>query len=83
MNESNQNNIQSVQAVMPPSAQRKKQRPAVTRDMLNHRLFLTVREFGELASVPPQTVYVLARRGQIPGVRRFGNGIRIAVSALM
>lgn len=44
---------------------------------------LTVRETAALLRVERKTIYELAARGELPGVRRLGRLIRISRSAVM
>jgi excisionase family DNA binding protein len=44
---------------------------------------LTVREAAALLRVERKTIYELAARGALPGVRRLGRLIRISRSAVM
>lgn len=46
-------------------------------DRANSSETITVTEFGLLARYQPQTVYRKIKRGEIPGVVRFGRSIRI------
>ena len=44
---------------------------------------LTVEQVALLSQYNPQTVYRKAHRGEIPGLVRFGRGIRFARAAIL
>ncbi len=44
--------------------------------------FLSVDQLAEVLKINRKTVYAAIERGEIPGVRRIGNTIRIARSAI-
>jgi excisionase family DNA binding protein len=66
----------------PKRGRRKVLRDPASPDLLGRRLFLNVREYSELTGVPVATVYKLIANGEIDGVVRIGNSLRIPVSAL-
>jgi len=55
-------------------------RPAISElvDQAKRELWLTVQQFGALMQMDTDAIYDKIKRGEIPGVRRYGKrGIRI------
>jgi len=44
---------------------------------------ITVKEVAALLKYDPNTIYRKARKGEIPGLRRFGGGIRFVKSVVI
>ena len=52
-------------------------------DLAKQQEFLTVEQVALIAQYDPQTVYRKAKRGEIPGLKRFGRSLRFKSSVVL